>query len=118
MSYTKHPGETRAFTVDFSSRLHTVPFSPTGEPDGTYTAEVLTGTPTVVEQQTSALTIANVALNTVALWINGRNIPANQGVTFTVAGGTTRTAYTVRVTVATDGDPAQTLIKDIRVQVQ
>lgn len=120
MSYKLKAGETRAFTVDFSSRLSTPPFSPTGpcESSTTYATEVLTGTPTVAEVGTSALTIANVALNTAALWVAGRSIAANQGVTFTVSGGTTRTVYTVRITIATDGTPAQTLIEDIRIQVQ
>lgn len=79
--------------------------------------ELLTGTPTAEEYGTSALTISDVALNTLDVGIHGLPVKTNQGVGFFVAGGVARTDYTIRVTVGTDTSPGQTLVKDIRLKV-
>lgn len=71
--------------------------------------ELLTGTPTVTEITTSALTLDNKAVNTGALTINGVSVAVGQAVQFNVAGGSANTDYNVRVICATDASPAQTL---------
>lgn len=71
--------------------------------------ESLTGTPTVAEQTTAALTIANVAKNTSTLTIEGESVTANQAVQFKVSGGSAGTTYAMLVTCGTDSTPVQTL---------
>jgi len=92
------PGETNAFAVSFAGVLDS--------------GESLTGTPTVAEQTTSDLTIANVAVNTSALTINNQSVAVGAAVQFTVAGQlTANSPYTLKITAATDATPAQTKIK-------
>lgn len=100
---TKRAGETRNILVDLSDKLDT--------------DELLSGTATVVEVLTSALTIASVALSEERT-VNGAIVPASTGVSFSVSGGVARTDYTIRITVSTDATPAQLLIQDIRLQVK
>lgn len=100
----KKAGETRTYIVCFSEKL--------------CTGEVLTGTPTVEELRTSALTLSDAALTSTEWTISGRPIKAYTAVQFTVSGGTARTDYTIRVTAGTDSSPEQTLIIDMRLSVQ
>lgn len=79
--------------------------------------ELLTGTPTVVEQTTSALTLDNKAKNTATLTLEGESVIANQAVQFRVAGGTAGNTYSILVTCGTDATPAQTLEILVRLEV-
>lgn len=108
------PGETRNFAVSFG--------------DVVDSGELLTGTPTVAEETTSDLTIANKAVNTAALTINGKSVAIGQAVQFKVSGqlatGTVRGDesiatgnYEIKITVSTDATPAQTLIKYVQFDV-
>lgn len=76
----------------------------------------LTGTPTVNEQTTSDLTIADVALNSAAVTVYrdgvAVSVAANLAVVFSITGGTAGKPYTVRVTATTTGTPAETLSMD------
>lgn len=103
MHYRKKPGETRTFAVNLTHKLHG--------------AELLSGTPTVAERYTTALTITAVALNADSRWISGRTALAGQAVEFTVAGGVLGSTYIVRVTAGTDSSPAQVLIEDVRIEI-
>lgn len=89
-------GETRLFSVSFAGKLST--------------SETLTGTPTVTEQTTSDLTIANKAVSTTALTIDGETVAIGEAVQFTVAGQlAANSPYTVAITCGTTSTPAQTL---------
>ncbi len=74
-------------------------------------SELLTGTPTVAEMDTSALTISNVGLNSSTVTIAGTEALANQAVTFTVSGGAAGTLYSLKVTTVTDATDARTLVR-------
>lgn len=91
----KGTGEADTPVVSFARRLRT--------------GELLTGTPTAVEQTTSALTISNVAKNAAAITVEGETVAINQGVQFKVSGGTAGTLYTILVTCGTDATPARTV---------
>jgi hypothetical protein len=115
--YTKRPGETIDVTVSFKDHLIQTPstyYTTAGWP---ISSELLTGTPTAEELITSDLTIESVEVLTVGRLFAGGLLNANEGVHFRVSGGTTRTAYTIRVTVGTDASPAQTLIEEIRLVI-
>jgi hypothetical protein len=74
--------------------------------------ELLTGTPTVAEYSgDAALTIGTVSLNSTSLTIDGRTVAANKAVRFSVSTGTAGQTYRLKVTCATNGSPAQTLIR-------
>lgn len=66
-------------------------------------SDTLTGTPTVVEQTTSDLTLTSKEVNSTAVTILGETVAASKAVTFLCAGGTAGTTYTIRVTVSTAG---------------
>ena len=70
--------------------------------------ELLTGSPTVAES-TGDLAIANVAVSTAALTINGASVAAGAAVQFSVSGGTAGTTYVITIACGTDSTPAQTL---------
>lgn len=72
-------------------------------------AELLTGTPTVVELTSSDLTIASVAVSSSALTINGVSVAAGKAVTFSVTGQTAGTTYRLKATAGTDSTPAQSI---------
>jgi hypothetical protein len=80
--------------------------------------ELLTGTPTIVEVSTSALTISNKVVSTAELTINGRTVAIGEAVQCSVTGGTAGTTYTIRVTVDTDSTPAQTIVRDFKHTVE
>jgi hypothetical protein len=79
--------------------------------------ELLTGTPTVAEVTTSALTITNAVVSTTELTINGVAVPIGEAVQFQVAGGVANTLYKIKITVLTDSTPAQTLVVSVRLNV-
>lgn len=90
-------GETRLFSVSFDNKLDA--------------GELLTGTPTVAEQTTSDLTIANKVVSTAALTINSVSVSAGRAVQFKVSGhGVTNSPYTLKITCGTNSSPAQTVI--------
>lgn len=85
-------GETLDFAVDFSPLLRR-----SNEIDDT-----LSGTPTVEEQTTSDLDIANIAKNSNVERILGVDVAANKAVTFTVADFVAANfPYTLKITFAT-----------------
>ena len=91
-------GDTETVAVDYSAWL-----------DG---AELLSGTPSAVEQTTSDLTITGVTRNTAAVTINNKSVGINRVVLLTVAGGVVANSpYTIRVTVSTDA--SRTIIRDL-----
>lgn len=91
-------GDTRNCACSFAAQLDS--------------GESLTGTPTVVEQTTTDLTIASKAVNTAVLTINGTSVAIGAAVQFKVSGmKTTGSPYTIKVTVSTNATPAQTLVR-------
>lgn len=100
-TFTKKAAEVRTFTRDFGHKL--------------LPEELLSGTPTVVEYGSSALTISEEGLTVSPLDAVGHIfIPTDQGVIFTVAGGVAGTTYTIRITATTT---LQTLIEEITLKV-
>ena len=100
----QHPdigsGETLNGGVDFTSQL-----------DST---ESITGTPTVVEETTSDLTISAISGNAAAVTINGTSVGIGKAVLFTVTGAVSLTEYSLLVTCATDASTPQTLTARVR----
>lgn len=103
--YSMTTGEVRGLACHFLDKLGAT--------------ELLSGTPTVAEQTTSALTIDNQRLNTDAITVLGRACAASQAVLFRVAasGATAGSEYIIKITCGTDATPAQTLVAFVRVQV-
>lgn len=98
-------GDTRNGAVSFAEQLDS--------------GEALTGTPTVVEQTSSDLTISNVAVSTGSLVINGVTVVAGEAVQMTITGALKATgSYLLKVTATTDSTPAQTLVRYIRFKVE
>ena len=79
--------------------------------------ELLTGTPTIVEVTTTALTLSDKAVSTAALIINGRTVIIGAALQFKVVGGAAGTEYEIRLTCATNSTPAQTRIARIKLLV-
>ncbi len=79
--------------------------------------ELLTGTPVVAEVTSSDLTLANKAVNTGALAIDGVSNAIGEAVQFSIAGGTAATTYAINISVGTDSTPAQTLITNVTLEV-
>ncbi len=94
--HVKAPGETRNITIDYAQKLDS--------------GELLTGTPTVTGAPTG-LTIANVAVNTVALTINGQSRVAGQAVGFTAAGGTAGVTYVITAKCGSTSTPAEVALE-------
>lgn len=81
--------------------------------------ESMTGTPTVAEQTTSDLTITNEAVNTSTLTIKGNSVAAGRAVQFLVSGHlAANSPYKLKITVATDSTPAQTIVRHVQFLVQ
>ena len=99
----KRAGATRLVSVSLTGQLDS--------------GELLTGTPTIVEVTTTDLTLSNKAVSTAELTISGRTVAIGQAVQFKVVGGTAGTKYTIRITVATDSSPAQSLELDLTLEV-
>ena len=94
-------GETRNCAVSFAGKLDV--------------NELLTGTPTVVEDTKSpssatSLTLSNKVVSTTVLTINDLSVPIAEAVQFAVTGGSSGGEYIIKVTVSTNSSPAQTLV--------
>lgn len=75
----------------------------------------LTGTPTIVEVTTTALTLASKAVNA-ATYIEsqtGDTVAIGKALEFTVTGGVAGTTYTIRASCSTNSSPAETLVYDL-----
>ena len=100
-THTVSTGSTRLVRVNYTKRLD---------------SDVsLTGTPTVAEVTTTDLTLANKAVNTATYSDSstGKTVAVGKAIRFTVAGGTSGQTYTIRVTVATNSTPTETLVDDL-----
>lgn len=75
----------------------------------------LTGTPTIAEVTTTALTLGSKSVNaaTYSDAVTGKMVAIGKGLQFTVAGGVAGVTYSVRCTCATNSSPAETLVYDI-----
>lgn len=71
--------------------------------------ELLTGTPTVVEDTSSDLTIISKAISTSAKQINDVTVPTGEAVQCNVSGFANNFPYTLNISCDTDADPPQTL---------
>ena len=92
-------GDTDMIAVDFTDYLDS--------------GELLTGTPTAVEQTSSDLTIGNVAVSTGSLSILGETVVTGAAVQASVSGQLAATgSYTIRVTATTDASVARTVVVD------
>jgi hypothetical protein len=101
-TYTISVGDIETVAIDYTDHL-----------DG---SEALTGTPsadvsTIVG--TGALTVTNVALNSVAKAVLGRDVAINYAVQFAISGQRAGETYRVRVTAATNGTPSRTIVRDV-----
>lgn len=104
--HTQYPGETRVHSVDFQDALDS--------------GVLLTGTPTVVDANLPSpevLTLGNKAVNATSLTINGRSCAAGQAVQFTLACNTAG-SYSILVSCGTDGTPAETIKRGVKVIVR
>ena len=100
--HTVSVGETEVVAVNYTDHLDS--------------GELLTGTPTVAEQTTSDLTLANKAVNTATYLeaVSGDTVAIGAAVQFSALGGTAANSpYTIRVTVTTDATPARTFVRDL-----
>ncbi len=98
-------GETNTHSVSFVGLLDS--------------GELLTGTPVVVEQTTTDLTITNKVVNTAALTINDISVAVGMAVQFKVVGHlVANTPYTVKITASTDATPAQTKVRYVKFKVE
>lgn len=96
----KHSGETRNAAVAMSGCLDS--------------GETLTGTPTITDAA-NVLTLTNKAVSGATLTIDGVSVPAGEAVTFTVAGGTDGTLYTITITCGTSA--GQTVRRKVKLRV-
>ncbi len=93
-------GSTRNVAVSLSGKLDA--------------SELLTGTPTIVEDTTSDLTISNKTVSTAALEINDITVPIGEAVQCNVLGfDVDNFPYTLNITVSTDATPAQTFVDSV-----
>jgi len=92
-------GDTEVVGIDYQDHLDS--------------SELLTGTPTVAELYTSALTLANKAVSTAALEILGRTSAIAKAVQFSVTGQVSGGLYRIQITVSTDSTPARTVVRDV-----
>lgn len=88
-------GESRNMSVDFFGFLDS--------------GELLVGPPTVLEVDTSDLTIINTVVNTSEIEIGSRTVAIGEGVQFHLTGVVAGVKYEIEITVDTDSTPAQTL---------
>lgn len=85
--------------------------------------ELLTGTLTAVVHAISpttatALTLANKAVSTVSIVINGRTAIAGEAGQFSATGGSAGSLQTIRLSAASDATPAQTLEGYVKIRVK
>ena len=91
-------GDTEVLAVDFTDQLDS--------------GELLTGTPTIVEVTTTALTLASKAVSTAALVIDGRTVAIGMAVQCKVSGQVASNTYRIRITVSTNATLARTFVRD------
>ncbi len=101
-----------ALITDYTGSTRTATVATWGEtPDSTTdyeVREVMSGTTTIVEVTTSALTLASKAVTTENVWIDGERVIPGQAVEFTTTGGTAGVEYTISITATTSS--SQTLV--------
>jgi hypothetical protein len=96
-------GDTEVWAIDYTDIL-----------DDT---ETLTG-PTATEVTSTDLTIANVAVNSAAVTINGVSVAIGKAVQFKISGQKVDAAYKVLVTVTTTSTPARTIARHAKFRVE
>jgi len=103
--YMVSAGDTETIAIDYTDIL-----------DGT---EALTGTPTIVEPTTTGVVLDNKQLNSAAITVLGRSVAANNAVQCSAAFSSTMsgTTKTIRVTISTNGSPARTWVRDVKIKV-
>ena len=101
----KNASETRTISIDYTDKLDV--------------GESLTGTPTIAEVTTTDLTISGAQLNSGSLTINNETVAASKAVQCQVAGGTSGSTYSIKITVSTDASSpgAQTFVDTIKLEV-
>ena len=72
-------------------------------------SELATGTPLVIEVNTSDLTITNKAVNTANQTVEGRTVLPGEGIDFTISGFVSG-EYRLKITITTDATPPATRI--------
>jgi len=102
---SKASTETRTISCDYTAKLDE--------------GESLTGTPTIAEVTTTDLTITGAQLNSGSLTINNETVAASKAVQCQVAGGTSGSTYSIKITVSTDASSpgAQTFVDTIKLEV-
>ena len=80
--------------------------------------EILIGTPTVTEQETSDLTISDIQINTAPLTILGRNVDVGAAVQFSVKNQLAGVKYRIRVEAATNATPARKFVRDVLIRCE
>ena len=71
--------------------------------------ELLTGTPIILEVDTTDLTLSSKAVNTTTVTIDDTSHVAGQALQALVTGGTAGATYEITFQCGTDSSPAQTL---------
>ena len=89
----KHPDATKTLVVSFDKVIDT--------------GVLLTGTPTVDEEETTDLIISNIAINSVTVTVLKKPVAAGRAVLFSCAGGVDGVTYSIKITVSTDGSPTE-----------
>jgi len=93
-------GEVRNVAIDFTGVLDS--------------GEVLTGTPTVVEETTSDLTITNKVVSTAVVVINHADVPIGEAVQFRVDATSAVLNRTYILLITCDTDAGQTVKARVR----
>ena len=84
------------------------------------TGELLSGTPTVSEVNTSHFTISSAQVSSAALTINGQSVAISKAVQFKLDPGASAVQgnyYAFDISCATDATPAQTRVGQVIVKV-
>ncbi len=95
-----------------ATRLHSVDC--TGHLDS---GELMTGTPTITEVDTSDLTITNKVVSTAALVIDTKTVAAGKAVQFKVSGMlVANSPYSIKIIAATDAGQTLPMFTDFLVE--
>ena len=97
-------GDTEVGVVDFTDKLDS--------------SELLTGTPTVVESGTSALTLGNKQVNAATVVTEWATVAIGKAVLFSVSGQFPGVIYELIVTASTDATIARTLRRIVKFSVE
>jgi hypothetical protein len=95
--------ETRNVAVDLAGKLDS--------------GELLSGTPTVVEVETSELVLGSKVVNTAELTINGRTVAVGEAVQFTCDASSATQGQARYIDITCDTDASQTVHVRIRLQI-